>query len=181
MSRIGKMPVVIPNGVDVKVENSVLTVKGPKGTLSQQLSPEVNVIIDLKEKCVNLTPTSQEKSANEKWGLFRALIDNMCTGVSKGFEKKLEIEGIGYKAELRGKNLFISVGFSHPILYVPIDGISFAIEGPTKISVTGIDKQLVGQVAAEIRSIRKPEPYKGKGIKYAGEKIVRKAGKTGSK
>lgn len=179
MSRIGKKNIAIPAGVTVSQEHNIVTVKGPKGELKQDISPKIEVTIAEAE--VALKPVEDDKNLFAKWGLYRVLIANMITGVSEGFTKKLIVDGIGYKAELKGTTLMISAGFSHPFLYMPPEGITFQLEGPTKVSVCGIDKQKVGQVAAEIRKIRPPEPYKGKGIRYDGEVIIRKAGKTGGK
>lgn len=179
MSRIGKLPIQVPDGVDVAVNGLTVTVKGPKGTLTQQLTG--NVKLEREEKTLRCVPTSEKKEAREQWGLYRVLVSNMVTGVSQGFTKRLEIVGVGYRAEMKGKDLNVMVGYSHPVLVTPPEHISFAVEGPTKIVVSGIDKQAVGQVAANIRSIRPPEPYKGKGIRYEGEHIIRKAGKASAK
>jgi len=180
LSRIGKKPIALPSDVDVKVSGSTVVVKGPKGSLVQDISPEVGVVINVEAKEITLT-IPEGSGLGAKWGLYRMLINNMIEGVSKGFKKTLEIEGVGYRAEMKGSYLMISAGYSHPVLYKAPAGIVLAVETATKVSVSGIDKQVVGQVAAEIRSVRKPEPYKGKGIRYEGERIMRKAGKTGSK
>lgn len=180
MSRIGKMPVAIPDGVEINISDNTISVKGPKGSLTQDMSSDIKVEINKEEKMVHVSPTSEGKKQSGMWGLYRVLIDNMVTGVTKGFKKVLEIQGIGYKAEKKGSNLLISAGYSHPVLFVACDGISLDAETPTKIVVTGIDKQRVGQIASEIRGIRPPEPYKGKGIRYEGEYVRRKAGKTGA-
>lgn len=179
MSRIGKKLIVIPKDVEVILKNNEVTVKGAKGTLSQVISSDIIISKNDSEKTVTVTPVVDEKKHYAIWGLSRVLVQNMITGVSEGFKKVLEIEGVGFKAEKKGKNVQVSAGYSHPILYVAPEGIQLDIEGPLKIVVTGIDKCKVGQVASEIRSIRKPEPYKGKGIRYSGEVILRKAGKTG--
>jgi large subunit ribosomal protein L6 len=181
LSRIGKSPVKLPDGVEVKVAENVVSVKGLKGTLTQSVSQDFKVAVNVKEKIVTVAPVSDNKNVWAKWGLYRVLINNMVKGVTEGYQKILEIEGIGYKAEMKGQNLMLLVGFSHPAMYIPPSGIKFTTEGPAKIIINGIDKQLVGQVAAEIRNIRPPEPYKSKGIRYQGEHIKRKAGKTGTK
>jgi len=181
LSRIGKEPVKLPDGVEIQLSDTMITVKGPKGSLSQELTSEVKVSVNDQEKILTVTPVSEGKKSWAQWGLYRVLINNMVTGVSNGFQKVLEIEGIGYKAEMKGTNILISAGYSHPILYMSREGVTLGIDGPAKIVVSGINKQIVGQVAAEIRKIRPPEPYKGKGIRYQGEHIIRKAGKTGIK
>lgn len=181
MSRIGKEPVKIPEGVEIQLDNSVISVKGPKGSLSQKLTNEVKIEINKQEKVLTVTPTSDEKKSIAQWGLYRVLINNMVIGVTAGFQKILVIEGIGYKAEMKGSNILISAGYSHPTMYMSREGVTLGVEGPTKVVVSGINKQIVGQVAAEIRGIRPPEPYKGKGIRYQDEHIIRKAGKTGVK
>ncbi|MBZ4672533.1 MAG: rplF [Deferribacteraceae bacterium] len=179
MSRIGKVPVNIPAGVEVKVDDEKIIVKGPKGELQQKLHNKISVAVDGNQVVVSKKDESQ--LARSLYGLYRTLIYNMVEGVLKGYEKKLEIVGVGYRAALKGKDLDLSLGFSHPVIVSPPEGIEFAVEGQQKIVVRGIDKQLVGQVAADIRKIRRPEPYKGKGVRYEGERIVRKAGKTGKK
>lgn len=179
MSRIGKVPVDIPAGVEVKVDDEKIIVKGPKGELQQKLHNKISVTVNGNQVIVNKKDDS--KLAKSLYGLYRTLIYNMVEGVLKGYEKRLEIVGVGYRAALKGKDLDLSLGFSHPVVVSPPEGIEFAVEGQQKIVVRGIDKQLVGQVAADIRKIRKPEPYKGKGVRYEGERIVRKAGKTGKK
>lgn len=181
MSRIGKEPVKIPDGVEIQLTDCGVSVKGPKGTLRQDISKDIIVEINKDENVVTVKPISEEKSLWAKWGLYRVLIRNMVVGVTVGYQKTLVIEGIGYKAEVKGSNVLVSAGYSHPVLYMEKKGVKLTIDGPTKIIVTGIDKQIVGQVAAEIRSIRPPEPYKGKGIRYIDEHIIRKAGKTGVK
>ncbi len=181
MSRIGKEPVTIPEGVEIQLKDEVVSVKGPKGSLSQKLTNEIKIEINKQEKVLTVTPISDEKKSIAQWGLYRVLINNMVIGVTAGFQKILEIEGIGYKAEMKGSNLRVSAGYSHPIMYMPREGVTLGVDGPSKVVISGIDKQIVGQVAAEIRGIRPPEPYKGKGIRYQGEHIIRKAGKTGVK
>jgi large subunit ribosomal protein L6 len=181
LSRIGKEPVVIPDGVEIQLDTTSITVKGPKGSLTQKLTDVVKVTVNKEKKLLTVAPVTDDKNSRGQWGLYRVLINNMVKGVSVGFQKVLEIEGIGYKAEMKGSNIQISAGYSHPILYMPRPGVTMRMEGPTQIVVKGIDKQAVGQVAAEIRNIRPPEPYKGKGIRYQGEHIIRKAGKTGIK
>jgi large subunit ribosomal protein L6 len=175
MSRIGKKPVPIPSGVTANVEGQTVKVKGPKGALQVVLPEDVEVKMD--SGSVKVDPRNETKRARAMWGTSRTLVSNLVTGVTKGFEKKLEITGVGYRAALQGKNLQISLGYSHEVLYPVPEGITIAAPKPTEIVVTGIDKQKVGQVAAEIRGFRPPEPYKGKGVKYAGEYIFRKEGK----
>jgi len=176
MSRVGKKPIQIPSGVKISRNKEVLTVEGPKGKLSQMISEEITTKIDSGE--VILSRPSDSKRHKALHGLYRALISNMIKGVTVGFSKSLEVEGVGYRAEKAGRTMSFSLGFSHPIVVIPPDGILIKVEGPGKLSVSGIDKQLVGQVEANIRSLRTPEPYKGKGIRYTGEHIRRKAGKT---
>jgi len=177
MSRIGKKPIEIPSGVTVEVTGSVVKVSGPKGSLSQDFSNGVSIAV--KDAAVEVESADGSRKARSFQGLYRALIGNMVQGVSEGISKTLEINGLGYRAEVEGNTLVLNVGYSHPVRYDLPEGISAAVDKNTVITVTGIDKQLVGQVASEIRSIRKPEPYKGKGIKYENEHIKRKAGKTG--
>ncbi len=180
MSRIGKRPITIQDGVDITIQENVVTVKGPKGTLTQEVSRDLNLDKNDQEKVLTLTPKIEDKKTWGMWGLYRVLINNMVVGVSQGFTKVLEIHGIGYKVEQKGSNILVSVGYSHPILFIPEEGITLKAEGPTKISVSGIDKQMVGQIAANIRGVRPPEPYKGKGIRYEGEYVRRKVGKAGA-
>ena len=178
MSRIGKSPITVPAGVKVQIdEQNAVTVTGPKGTLTQSFHPEVKVSLEDGKLVVERPSDSKQHKALH--GLTRTLVANMVTGVTQGFTKSLEINGVGYRVAKVGKNLVFQVGYSHPVEFDPPEGISFAVEGTTKLSVSGIDKYVVGQVAAQIRGIRKPEPYKGKGIKYANEVIRRKAGKAG--
>ena len=181
MSRIGKSPIKIPDGVEVQLSEGFVTVKGPKGSLSQKISSDVKIDVDDNEKILTVSSSDDDKKIRAQWGLHRILVNNMVIGVTSGFQKVLEIEGIGYKAELKDKKLSIAAGFSHPILYEPREGVAISLESPLKVVISGIDKQAVGQVAAEIRKIRPPEPYKGKGIRYKGEHVNRKAGKTGIK
>ncbi len=177
MSRIGQMPVVIPEGVTVEVDNGVVRVKGPKGELAQTLRPEVSVAVE--DGALTVARESDAKAHRALHGLTRALVANMVRGVSKGFQKSLELQGVGYRADKRGNKLVLNVGYSHPVEYPEPDGVSISTPSPTVIVVEGADKQKVGQAAAEIRQVRPPEPYKGKGIRYQGEHVRRKAGKTG--
>ncbi|MDP9379054.1 MAG: 50S ribosomal protein L6 [Chloroflexota bacterium] len=177
MSRIGRAPIQVPNGVNVVVADGTVTVRGPKGELSQQLVG--NIEVAQEDSTIEVRRTSEEKYHRSLHGLTRTLINNMVTGVTTGFRKDLEIAGVGYRAALEGRTLVLSLGYSHPVRMQPPDGVTFVVESPTRVSVQGIDKQLVGEQAAKIRSMRKPEPYKGKGIRYAGETIRRKAGKAG--
>jgi len=176
MSRVGKNPVPVPKGVTVKIEGSSVTVKGPKGEMSRTFSPDV--AIALEDGSVVVRRDSDVGRVRALHGLTRALINNMVTGTSSGFRRVLEMVGVGYKAELMGKRLNLSVGFSHPILITPPPGISFVVENPTRFVIEGVSKELVGEMAARVRKLRPPEPYKGKGIRYEGEQIRRKAGKT---
>ena len=177
MSRVGKKPIVIPNGVEVTNVGNVYTVKGPKGTLSREISPEIKVNVENNE--ITLERPNDLPNIRALHGTTRANLNNMVVGVSEGFKIKLELVGVGYRVAANGKGLTLALGYSHPVEIAPIDGINFVVEGNTKITVEGIDKQLVGQVASDIRSKRAPEPYKGKGVKYADEKIRRKEGKKG--
>ena len=179
MSRIGKAPIPIPEKVTVSLNGLAVTVKGPKGELKRTL-PE-GVSIDQVESTIVLSPTSNKRTSRERHGLCRALVNNMIVGVESGFSKSLEIIGVGSRAQVKGTTLVVSAGYSHPVEVVAPDGITFKVENNTKVTVSGIDKELVGNEAAKIRSIRPPEPYKGKGIRYEGEWILRKAGKSGKK
>ncbi len=179
MSRIGKKPVLVPKGVNVSLSGNALKVKGPKGELVNEFHQDMK--IEVKNDEIVVTRPNDLKENKALHGLTRALIQNMVDGVTKAYEKTLDIVGVGYRAELKGKNLLINIGFSHPIYFMPPDGITLQTPTSTQIVISGIDKQLVGMVAAKIRSIRKPEPYKGKGIKYTNEYIQRKAGKTAGK
>jgi large subunit ribosomal protein L6 len=175
MSRIGKKPVPVPSGVTANIEGQTVKVKGPKGQLQVVLPDDVTVTMD--KGAVKVDPRNETKRARSMWGTSRTLVNNLITGVTKGFERKLEITGVGYRAALQGKNLQIALGYSHDVIFPIPEGIAITTPKPTEIVVTGIDKQKVGQVAAEIRSFRPPEPYKGKGVKYEGEYIFRKEGK----
>ncbi|HUQ09780.1 MAG TPA: 50S ribosomal protein L6 [Steroidobacteraceae bacterium] len=179
MSRIGKKPVPVPNGVTVTMNGSAITVKGPKGELSRKLHPDMQVQVE--NGVVNVGRPSDEQNHRALHGLTRSLIANMVEGVTQGYRKQLEITGVGYKAEVKPFGLQLALGYSHPIEYRPPAGIKITAPQPTAVVIEGADKEKVGQVAAEIRSLRKPEPYKGKGVKYQGEQIRRKAGKAGGK
>ncbi|MDA8226112.1 50S ribosomal protein L6 [Geobacter benzoatilyticus] len=179
MSRIGKRPIEIPSGVKILFNNPMLKVEGPKGSLSREIMSEITLEID--EKNINVVRADDGIKSRSAHGLTRTLINNMVVGVTKGFEKILEINGVGYRAEAKGDVLNLSLGYSHPINYQLPQGITVEVDKMTKVFVRGIDKELVGQTAAKIRSFRGPEPYKGKGVKYADERILRKAGKTGKK
>ena len=176
MSRIGKMPVKIPSGVQVTVQGQKVEVKGSKGVLQREVTPDIGVRVE--DDQVILEPKVQNETTKAMWGLNRVLVQNMVTGVSDGYKKQLEIIGVGYKAEMKGKEVNLAVGHSSPVLYTPREGITISVENQVKITIEGIDKEKVGQTAAEIRRVRPPEPYKGKGIRYLGEEIRRKAGKT---
>lgn len=178
MSRIGKIPVPVPSGVDVSIDGNVVTVKGPKGTLTHNVPTPITVDRD-EDGAIAVTRPNDERESRSLHGLTRTLIANMVEGVTKGYEKKLEIVGTGYRVTAKGQNLEFALGFSHPISVTAPEGITFVVESPTKFSVSGISKQLVGETAASIRKLRKPEPYKGKGVRYAGEQVRRKAGKAG--
>ena len=179
MSRIGKLPITVPSGVDVAIDDSLVTVKGPKGTLSHSVAAPIRVARD-DEGAVLVTRPNDERVSRSLHGLTRTLINNMVTGVTEGYEKKLEIYGVGYRVLSKGPTqLEFQLGYSHPITFDAPEGITFTVEGPTRFSVQGIDKQAVGEVAANIRKLRRPEPYKGKGVRYAGEQIRRKVGKAG--
>jgi len=179
VSRIGKLPIPLPDKVECKLEGNLVTIKGPKGELQREISPEMKVA--LEDGQITVARPSDGKQHRALHGLSRTLIANMVEGVTKGFEKKLEIRGVGYRAEMRGKLLNLYLGYSHPIVFMPPESIEVRAEGNTNITVSGIDKELVGHVAAKIRSFRKPEPYKGKGIRYVDEYVREKAGKTAGK
>lgn len=178
MSRIGKLPVAVPSGVDVAIDGSLVTVKGPKGTLSHSVAPPITV--EKNDGVLDVKRPDDERTSRSLHGLTRTLVSNMVVGVTDGYEKKLEIVGVGYRVLSKGPTqLEFQLGYSHSIIFDAPEGITFAVESPTKLGVVGIDKQLVGEVAAKIRKLRKPEPYKGKGVRYAGEHIRRKVGKAG--
>ena len=178
MSRIGKLPVPVPGGVDVAIDGATVTVKGPKGTLSHTVAKPITVGKGDDGQILVQRP-DDERESKALHGLSRTLVANMVTGVTEGYSKTLEIVGVGYRVMARGSDLEFALGFSHPVVVRPPEGISFNVEAPTRFSVLGIDKQQVGEVAANIRTLRKPEPYKGKGVRYAGENVKRKVGKTG--
>lgn len=179
MSRIGKKPIPIPKGVEVKIEGNHVEVRGPKGKLERTLHPLVRIERDGDE--LKVSPVNDSRQARALWGLSRTLVNNMVIGVTEGYKKVLEIEGMGYRAELAGRELKLTLGFSHPVIFPLPEGIDASVEKNTVITISGIDKELVGQTAATIRRFRPPEPYKGKGIRYRGEVIRRKAGKAGIK
>ena len=178
MSRIGKAPIDLPTGIEVKYDNNTVEVKGPKGSLSQAIDPRIGVSID--DGVLTVSRDSDDREVRALHGLSRALIANMVLGVSDGYSKELQAVGVGYRGALKGKTLELQVGYSHPVAIEAPEGITFEVPEPTKFIVSGIDKQLVGQVAANIRAVRPPEPYKGKGIRYADEYVRRKAGKAGA-
>ena len=178
MSRIGNRPITVPNGVEIEIaDGNTVTVTGPKGTLTQNLSPNMSLTRD--NGTVLVARPNNERENRSLHGLTRTLLNNMVVGVTDGYKRDLEIQGVGYRAALDGTTLVLSVGFSHPVRMTPPDGVSYTLDGNTRLSVVGIDKQLVGEEAARIRRVRPPEPYKGKGIRYAGEQVRRKAGKAG--
>ena len=179
MSRIGRSPISIPSGVDVSIAGNTVTVKGPKGTLAREIPEGITVRKD--DAMILVERPNDERQSRSLHGLSRTLVNNMVLGVTEGFAKELEIVGVGYRAETQGQNLRLALGFSHPVIVPAPAGITFEVPAQTRVIVKGIDKELVGQVAADIRSIRKPEPYKGKGVRYLNERILRKAGKTGKK
>ena len=179
MSRIGRKPITLPKGVDVSVKGERIVVKGSKGELSTHMMPGVN--LEIEGGVVNVSRENDEKQTRASHGLIRALVANMVTGVSEGFQRTLELVGVGYRAQKQGSKLVLSLGYSHPIEFEEPTGIEIVVENPIKIVVKGIDKQVVGQVCAIIRGYRPPEPYHGKGIRYSGEHIIRKAGKAGAK
>ena len=175
MSRIGRLPIPVPSGVDVTIDGRQVTVKGPKGTLSRALHPDMT--ISREDGTLVVTRPTEQKTHKQLHGLTRTLVNNMVVGVTDGYRKGLEITGVGYRAALNGRKLQLNLGYSHQIEIDPPSGITFELENPTRLAVVGIDKELVGEIAARVRATRKPEPYKGKGVRYAGEKIVRKEGK----
>ncbi len=179
MSRIGKEPITVPAGVKVAVAEGVVTVEGPKGKLEQKLVPEVNAV--LEDSTITIERTGETRDHRARHGLMRALVANAVAGVTSGWSKELEINGVGYRAEAKGREIHLALGFSHPVVYTLPDGVEAEVDAKAnRIRVTGVDRQQVGQVAAEIRSLRKPEPYKGKGIKYSDEVVRRKVGKAGA-
>ena len=177
MSRIGRLPIAVPSGVDVMIDGRQVTVKGPKGSLTRTLHPDMRV--SQEDGSIVVTRPTEQKTHKQLHGLTRTLVNNMVIGVTDGYRKGLEITGVGYRAALSGRKLTLNLGYSHPIEIDPPEGIAFEVENPTRLAVVGIDKELVGQIAAQVRATRKPEPYKGKGVRYAGEYIRRKAGKAG--
>ncbi|MBV9843543.1 MAG: 50S ribosomal protein L6 [Kutzneria sp.] len=178
MSRIGKLPITVPSGVDVTIDGQVVNVKGPKGALSHTVAEPI-AVARTDDGTLQVSRPDDERLSRSLHGLSRTLINNLIIGVTEGYEKKMEITGVGYRVQLKGTDLEFALGYSHPVPVKAPAGITFVVETPTKFSVKGIDKQLVGEVAANIRKLRKPDPYKGKGVRYAGEKIRRKVGKTG--
>ena len=178
MSRIGRMPIAVPSGVDVAIDGRDVTVTGPKGTLALTIAEPIDINRD-DDGTLNVTRPDDENRTRALHGLSRTLVANMVTGVTDGYSKNLEIVGVGYRVQARGSNLEFALGFSHPVVVEPPDGITFVVETPTRFSVSGIDKQKVGEVAANLRKLRKPDPYKGKGVRYAGEQVRRKVGKAG--
>jgi len=179
MSRIGRTPIAVPAGVEVKIEGNVVTVKGPKGTLTRTVSPAIKVELD--GNVINVTRPNDEKTNRSLHGLTRTLVANMVTGVTEGYKKELDINGVGYRASKEGTNLVLNIGYSHPVTMPEVNGITVDVPSPNKVIINGIDKQVVGQFAADVRGKRPPEPYKGKGIKYVDEVVRRKEGKTGAK
>jgi len=177
MSRIGRLPITVPSGVDVTIDGRNVTVTGPKGSLSRALHPDMT--LSREDGTLVVTRPTEQKTHKQLHGLTRTLVNNMVVGVTDGYRKGLEITGVGYRAALNGRRLTLNLGYSHPIEIDPPEGISFEVENPTRLAVVGIDKELVGQIAAKVRQTRKPEPYKGKGVRYSGEYIRRKAGKAG--
>ncbi len=178
MSRIGRLPITVPSGVDVQIDGREVTVKGPKGTLSHTIAPPIEIARD-EDGTLTVTRPDDERYSRSLHGLSRTLVANMITGVTEGYTKNLEIVGVGYRVQAKGSDLEFALGFSHPVVIPAPEGISFSVESPTRFSVAGIDKQQVGEVAANIRKLRKPDPYKGKGVRYAGEVVKRKVGKAG--
>jgi large subunit ribosomal protein L6 len=178
MSRIGKLPITVPSGVDVNIDGQAVSIKGPKGTLSLTIAEPI-VLEKAEDGTLEVKRPDDERRSRSLHGLSRTLVHNMVIGVTQGYEKKLEIHGVGYRVALKGSDLEFALGYSHPVKVEAPEGITFIVENPTRFSVKGIDKQLVGEVSANIRKLRKPDPYKGKGVRYSGEKIRRKVGKTG--
>ncbi|MBW5449161.1 50S ribosomal protein L6 [Cohnella sp. CFH 77786] len=179
MSRIGRKPIQVPNGVNVNLDNNVITVKGPKGTLSRVLHQDMKVV--LEEGVINIERPSDNKLHRSLHGTTRSVVANMVSGVTEGYAKNLELVGVGYRASKSGEKLVLNVGYSHPVEFTPASGIEFEVPAQNRIIIRGIDKEVVGETAAKVRSVRPPEPYKGKGIKYEGERILRKEGKAGKK
>jgi large subunit ribosomal protein L6 len=179
MSRIGKLPIAVPSGVDVSIDGRQVTVKGPKGSLSHSVAAPIEVAQE--DGTLRVLRPNDERTSRALHGLTRSLIANMVLGVTQGYEKRLEIVGTGYRVMAKGSNLEFALGYSHPIVVEPPQGVTFTVEAPTRFTVSGIDKQQVGEVAANLRKLRKPDPYKGKGVRYAGEQIRRKVGKAGKK
>ena len=177
MSRIGKQPVPVPKAVTVNIDGQTISVKGPKGELSREMPPEIKFEQEGEE--IVVTRRDESRNAKQRHGLVRTLIANMVEGVSNGYQKKLEIQGVGYRASLQGQKLVMALGYSHPVEFDPPQGIQFAVEKNTNVTITGIDKEVVGNTAATVRAARPPEPYKGKGVRYEGERVRRKAGKAG--
>lgn len=179
MSRIGRKPIQVPNGVNVNLDNNTITVKGPKGTLSRELHKDMKVTVE--SNVINVERPSDQKLHRSLHGTTRSVVANMVSGVTDGFSKSLELVGVGYRASKSGEKLVLNVGYSHPVEFVPEKGIEFEVPAQNKIIIKGIDKEAVGSIAAKVRDVRPPEPYKGKGIKYEGERIIRKEGKAGKK
>jgi large subunit ribosomal protein L6 len=179
MSRIGKIPIAVPEGVQVDIQGNRVTVRGPKGTLSRELHPDMKV--ERQDATLVVTRPTDSRIHRSLHGLTRTLVANMVEGVTSGFSRRLEVAGVGYRAQLVGKDVVLQVGFSHPVQVEPPEGVTLGVEGTNRIVVSGIDKQLVGEIAARIRAVKPPEPYKGKGIKFAEEQVRRKVGKTGGK
>ena len=177
MSRVGKLPIPVPPGVDIDIKGSHVVVKGPKGTLERDIAPQLSIVTE--DGQLRVVRPDEAKRSRELHGLTRSLINNMVVGVTEGYRRNLEIQGVGYRAQLVGDRLQLNLGYSHAIEIDPPEGITFEVETPTKLAVSGIDKELVGRIAAQVREKRKPEPYKGKGVRYAGEVVRRKAGKAG--
>jgi large subunit ribosomal protein L6 len=177
MSRVGRLPIPIPAGVEVSVSEQHVVVSGPRGTLERDIAPELSLVSE--DGVLRVERPSDAKRARELHGLTRTLVNNMVVGVTDGYRRGLEIQGVGYRAQLVGRKLQLNLGYSHPIEIDPPEGIAFEVENPTRVAVVGIDKELVGRMAAQVRATRKPEPYKGKGVRYAGEVVRRKAGKAG--
>ena len=178
MSRIGRLPIPVPSGVEVAIDDREVTVKGPKGTLSHVMASPI-AIEKAEDGALQVTRPDDERASRALHGLTRSLVANMVTGVTDGYVKRLEIVGVGYRVQARGRDLEFALGFSHPVLIPAPEGITFAVESPTRFSVAGIDKQQIGEIAAKIRKLRRPDPYKGKGVRYAGEQVRRKVGKAG--